>query len=126
MRASAVVLLCLLPAAARAGDDVVVGMSAAFTGPSRGLGIELYRGAAACFADANANGGVNGHKIRLVARDDGYDPGPALSNTLKLIRDAKAFLLFGYVGPPPTTRILPLLERYKDDNVYLFCPFTGA
>src|SRR4051794_10899432 len=84
MRASAVVLLCLLPAVARAGDDVVVGMSAAFTGPSRGLGIELYRGAAACFADANANGGVNGHKIRLVARDDGYDPGPALSNTLKL------------------------------------------
>jgi branched-chain amino acid transport system substrate-binding protein len=126
MRASAVALLCLLPAAASAGDEIVVGMSAAFKGPSRGLGIETYRGASACFADVNAQGGVNGHKLRIVARDDGYDPGPAFSNTRKLISDDKAFLLFGYVGTPTTTRVLPLLERYKDDNVYLFCPFSGA
>jgi branched-chain amino acid transport system substrate-binding protein len=127
MRTAAVAaILCLLPAVARAGEVVVVGMSAAFTGPSRGLGIEMYRGASACFADVNANGGVNGHKLRLVARDDGYDPGPAFSNTRKLISDDKAFLLFGYVGTPTTTRTLPLLERFKDDHVYLFCPFTGA
>ncbi|MYG01160.1 MAG: ABC transporter substrate-binding protein, partial [Acidobacteriia bacterium] len=31
------------------GQEIVLGMSAAFSGPSRGLGIELYRGASAYF-----------------------------------------------------------------------------
>jgi hypothetical protein len=41
-------------------EDLVVGMSAAFTGPSRGLGIELYRGSQAYFESVNAHGGVHG------------------------------------------------------------------
>jgi ABC-type branched-subunit amino acid transport system substrate-binding protein len=101
-------------------------MSAAFKGPSRGLGVELYRGARACFDEVNQDGGVHGRKLRLVAYDDGYDPGPAVANTIRLIKKDRAFLLFGYVGTPTTTRVLPLLQRYKDQSVYLFCPFTGA
>lgn len=122
----AALLTLLLPAPARAADDIVVGMSAAFKGPSRGLGIEMYRGASACFAEVNRGGGVHGRRIKLVAYDDGYDPAPAVANTRKLVGDHRAFLLFGYVGTPTTTRVLPLLERYKDDPVCLFCPFTGA
>ena len=68
--------LSLLPASGRA-EEIVVGMSAAFTGPSRGLGIELYRGASAHFAEVNAAGGVHGRKIVLRAYDDGYNPAPA-------------------------------------------------
>jgi branched-chain amino acid transport system substrate-binding protein len=119
-------LLALLAPAAARGDDIVIGMSAALRGPSRGLGIELYRGANACFSDVNRTGGVHGHTLKLVARDDGYDPAPAIANTRKLVSEDKAFLLFGYVGTPTTTRVLPLLERYKGDSIYLFCPFTGA
>lgn len=37
-------------------DEIVLGTSAAFSGPSRGLGIELYRGAQACFAQVNEQG----------------------------------------------------------------------
>ena len=42
----------MLPAGAPQADtsDIRVGMSAAFSGPTQGLGIELYRGAAAYFA----------------------------------------------------------------------------
>ena len=44
--------LCALLAATslRAADELVVGVSAAFKGPSAGLGTELYRGSLACFA----------------------------------------------------------------------------
>ena len=127
MRATALAaLLGLLAPAAAPADEFVLGMSAAFTGPSRGLGIETYRGAAACFAEANAAGGVHGRKIRLAARDDHYDPAPALANTRQLVREDDAFLLFSYVGTPTTPRVLPLLERFRDEHVYLFCPFTGA
>ena len=118
-------LFSLLAPAARA-EDLVVGMSAAFTGPSRGLGIEMYRGASAYFAEVNARGGVHGRRIVLRAYDDGYNPAPALANTRRLIRDDKAFVLFGYVGTPTTARVLPLLESHRAESVYLFAPFTGA
>lgn len=130
MRTTALVAVALLisvvPARVRADDEILLGTSAAFTGPSRGLGIEFHRGASAYFDEVNAKGGVHKRKIRLIARDDGYDPTTTVSNTRKLITEDKVFLLFGYVGTPTTTRALPLLERYKDDHVYLFCPFTGA
>ena len=117
--------LSLIVPGARA-EDIVVGMSAAFTGPSRGLGIEMYRGASAHFAEVNARGGVHGRKIVLRAYDDGYNPIPALANTRKLIRDDKVFVLFGYVGTPTTARVLPLLESRKKESIFLFAPFTGA
>ena len=118
--------LALTPAAARAEDQIVVGMSAAFTGPSRGLGIELYRGSMAWFDDINAKGGVHGRKIVLRAYDDKYSPTPAVENTVRLIDKDDAFVLFDYVGTPTTTRVLPLLKHHGDQSVFLFCPFTGA
>jgi ABC-type branched-subunit amino acid transport system substrate-binding protein len=118
-------VLLLIPAPGRA-EDIVIGMSAAFKGPSRGLGIEMYRGAMAYFSEVNRTGGVHGRKIVLKAYDDGYNPGPAIVNTRRLVHDDKAFLLFGYVGTPTTTRVLPLLKHFESESIYLFCPFTGA
>ena len=101
-------------------------MSAAFSGPSRGLGSELYRGAKAYFNHVNDNGGVNGCKIVLKLYDDGYQPDPCVRNTMKLMLEDRVFLLFGYVGTPTVTRVLPLLKKFQDEKVYLFFPFTGA
>jgi ABC-type branched-subunit amino acid transport system substrate-binding protein len=115
----------LLTGGARAGE-IVVGMSAAFTGPSRGLGVELYRGSMAYFADVNSRGGVHRRKIVLKAYDDGYNPTPAVDNTIRLIKQDGAFVLFNYVGTPTTTRCLPLLKGHRDQSVLLFFPFTGA
>ena len=103
-----------------------LGMSAAFSGPSRGLGIELYRGASAYFTAVNNGGGVGGRRISLTIYDDGYQPDPAVKNTLKLMLEDRVFLLFGYVGTPTVTRVLPVLKKFQDQNTYLFFPFTGA
>ena len=101
-------------------------MSAAFSGPSKGLGIELYRGSTAYIEHVNRTGGVYGHRIVVKAYDDGYNPTPAIQNTIRLIERDNAFLLFNYVGTPTVTRILPLLKSYKSRFVYLLTPFTGA
>ena len=101
-------------------------MSAAFSGPSRGLGIELYRGAKAYFEHINGNGGVRGRNVSLTTYDDGYQPDPSVRNTVSLMLEDDVFLLFGYVGTPTVTRVLPLLKKFQDRNVYLFFPFTGA
>lgn len=106
--------------------EIVLGMSAAFSGPSRGLGIELYRGASAYFAQVNQQGGIAGRDIVLKTYDDGYQPDPSVMNTLKLIRQDRVFSLFGYVGTPTVTRVLPMLKKFQRENVFLFFPFTGA
>src|SRR5437868_4673228 len=93
---------------AHAEEDIVLGMSAAFKGPSRGLGIELYRGSMAYFEHVNRSGGVGGRKIVIKAYDDGYEPLPAIRNTVRLVEQDKPLLLYGYVGTPTVTRVLPL------------------
>src|SRR5262249_10195202 len=65
-------------------------------------------------------------KIVIKAYDDNYNPIPAIANTVHLIEKDWPFVLFGYVGTPTVTRILPLLKRYEDRSAYLFFPFTGA
>jgi len=107
-------------------DEIVLGMSAAFSGPSMGLGIELYRGASAYFEHVNQQGGIGGRRIVLRIYDDGYQPDPSVNNTVTLVQQDRVFLLFGYVGTPTVTRVLPVLKKFQDQKVYLFFPFTGA
>lgn len=126
--ALAALLIVMAPeGAARAdGREILLGMSAAFTGASAQLGIELYRGAQAYLDELNAAGGIAGRTIRLIAYDDGYTPARAIHNTIDLIERDRVQLLFGYVGTPTVTRVLPLLKRYEDEGPFLVFPFTGA
>ncbi len=107
-------------------NEILIGMSAAFKGPTGGLGSELYRGSMAYINYINDNGGINGKKIIIIPYDDGYNPAPAIENTIKLIEKDNVFLLFNYLGTPTVTRVLPLLKSYSNKNIYLFFPFTGA
>src|SRR5262245_49203812 len=103
-----------------------IGMSAAFRGPSAGLGIELYRGAQACYTEINQKGGVHGRPISVVALDDGYEPTPCIKNTIELVEKEQVFLLSNYVGTPTLSRALPVIKRYADRHVILVGNFTGA
>ncbi|MCE2448651.1 MAG: ABC transporter substrate-binding protein [Candidatus Latescibacteria bacterium] len=47
--------------------EIILGTSAAFSGPSRGLGIELYRGAGAYFTHVNQQGGIAGRTVQVKA-----------------------------------------------------------
>lgn len=107
-------------------SEITLGTSAAFSGPSRGLGIELYRGAQAYFTQVNQQGGVRGRKVALKLYDDGYQPVPSVQNTMRLLLEDHVFALFGYVGTPTVTRVLPILKKFQEENIYMFFPFTGA
>lgn len=106
--------------------EIILGNSAAYQGVSKDLGIELYRGSTAYFEMINATGGISSRPIRILAYDDGYNPQPAVKNTIELIEKHKLNLLFGYVGTPTVTRVLPLLKKFEEEHIYLFFPFTGA
>ena len=112
--------------AAAPSKDIVLGISTALTGPSQELGKSLLAGAQLYFNDINQKGGIHGQRIKLVIYDDHYNPIPAVRNTIKLIKEDKVDMLFGYVGTPTVTRMLPLLKKYEDQKIYLMFPFTGA
>lgn len=107
-------------------NQIVLGTSAAFSGPSRGLGIELYRGSTAYFTHVNQSGGLFGREIKQQLYDDSYQPDPAVTNTTQLMVEDDVFALFGYVGTPTVTRVLPLLKKFQDRKFMLMFPFTGA
>lgn len=124
--ASLILGLWLLVGTCHAADDIDIGMSAAFTGPSAELGIELYRGSMAYFTSVNEAGGIHDRKIALKVYDDQYDPDRAIENTITLIERDGVTSLFNYVGTPTVTRVLPLLRHYQNKSVLLFFPYTGA
>ena len=95
-------------------NSILIGQSAAFSGPAMELGAEMRAGALAYFQAINAAGGVNGRKIELRSLDDGYEPDRAAANTKKLIDDG-VFLLFGYVGTPTSNASKPIFTAAKVD-----------
>ena len=107
-------------------SEIRLGMSADFTAGSRGLGIELFRGATAYLLPVNAAGGVDGRRIVIKPYDDQYDPDLAIRNTVELMDQDNVFALFGYVGTPTMNRTLPLLRMRQDRDFLLLFPFTGA
>jgi len=119
----ALIALALATGLARADPGVtsttiLIGQSAAFTGPAQALGTDMRAGALAYFEAVNAAGGVNGRKIELRSLDDGYEPDRAAANTKKLIDDG-VFLLFGYVGTPTSNASKPIFTAAR-------VPFVGA
>ncbi|HVQ06523.1 MAG TPA: ABC transporter substrate-binding protein [Burkholderiaceae bacterium] len=111
------------PAVAQSERRIVLGQSAAFSGPAAQLGIQMNRGAKLYFDSVNAAGGVNGAQIELRTMDDMYEPDKCKANTDALINKEEVFALFGYVGTPTSLAALPLVNQHK---VPFFGPFTGA
>ncbi len=103
--------------------EILLGQSCALTGPAEALGKGMQAGLQAYFSKANAAGGINGRKIRLVSKDDGYEPDRAIKNTRELIENDKVFLLIGEVGTPTSKAVVPIAEETK---IPFFGPFTGA
>ncbi len=104
-------------------DRIVFGQSAAFDGPAAALGIGMREGILAAFAETNVAGGVNGRRLELVSRDDGYEPGKAIGNTNRLIIDDQVFALVGEVGTPTSRAAQPIATEAR---VPFIGPFTGA
>lgn len=104
-------------------SSILIGQSAAFTGPAAQLGIQMRDGAKLWFDYINAQGGVNGRRIEFRSRDDKYESKLAAENTRKLIEEDRVFLLFAYVGTPTSQASLPI---FTEARVPFVAPFTGA
>lgn len=103
--------------------EILIGQFAATSGPAAQLGLRMQVGMQAYFSAVNAQGGVNGRTIKLVTRDDGYEPEKATAAVKALIYEDKVFALAGSVGTPTGLAALPIISA---ENVPLIGMFTGA
>ncbi len=62
----------------------VVGSTGDLSGPAAAVGGALRNGYQAYFSYVNDHGGINGHKVKLIALDDGSNPTNGVANTKQL------------------------------------------
>jgi ABC-type branched-subunit amino acid transport system substrate-binding protein len=104
-------------------SEIRFGISAPFTGPAKELGQNMKLGIETAFNAANANGGVYGRQLRLVAVDDGYEPARTAATMKELYERDQVFGLIGNVGTPTAVVALPYA---LDRKMLFFGAFTGA
>ena len=104
-------------------QEILMGMSAAFSGPSQELGTRMKLGIETGFAQVNEAGGVAGRKLRLVALDDGYEGTRALENMTELLEQRGVFGIIGNVGTPTAQQTVPFAVK---NRMLFFGAFTGA
>lgn len=103
--------------------ELTFGMSTALTGPAQALGQDMKVGIEAYFSQVNKTGGVNGHSLKLIALDDGYEPARAAPNMRQLIDKDGVLAVLGNVGTPTAVVTVPIANENK---TLLFGAFTGA
>jgi branched-chain amino acid transport system substrate-binding protein len=81
---------------------------------------QVGRAELAYFAKLNADGGINGRRIRLISVDDGYVPPKALEQTRRLVEQDGVFLIFGSTGPATSIVVRRYLNPRKVPHLFGF------
>lgn len=121
--AACAAVVLLVPLRGRAASEIVLGMSAALSGPSAQIGKGMRLGIEAYLKRVNEGGGVAGRTVRLVALDDSYQADPVKDNMLRLIDQEHVLAVVGSVGTAGAGVSVPIA---KEKKVLLFGAFSGA
>jgi branched-chain amino acid transport system substrate-binding protein len=98
--------------------EIHLGSSVPLSGEAAIAG-NVARGAEAYFMYVNDNGGVFGRKINFTYLDDGYDPGRAVTNTIRLVQQEQVFAMFSSLGTNNNLATRKLLNDAKVPQIYV-------
>jgi branched-chain amino acid transport system substrate-binding protein len=99
--------------------EIKIGQSMPYSGPYSVYG-QVGNAEQAYFAKINAEGGVNGRKIKLISRDDGYVPPKALEQTRRLVEEDGVFLIFGSLGPATSMVVRRYVNPRKVPHLFVW------
>ena len=91
--------------------EIVLGDVVPMTGPPALLGVAHNLGVKAAVAEANATGGINGRKLRLISEDDGYVPTRTVQSVRKLLSSEKVFAFTSISGTAQSEAAMPLIKQ---------------
>jgi branched-chain amino acid transport system substrate-binding protein len=114
------VLVCtVLAAGMAAAQEIKIGLVAALTGQSAQSGEAITRGLTIAIDELNAKGGISGHKVVLIRRDDESSPPKGVTAARELISNEKVTALFGGIDTPVSLAIVPIVNQAR-------VPFMGV
>src|ERR1700759_4511954 len=82
-----------VPASAEDKSEIRIGQTLPYSGPLSGFGI-IGKAQQAFFDKVNADGGVNGHKIKFISLDDAYSSPKTVEQTRKLVEQDEVKIMF--------------------------------
>lgn len=103
-------------------SEILIGMSAPFSGFGKEYGRQLRVGLELSFAAVNEAGGVAGRKLRLVPMDDGFEVARTVTAVRDLVDRQKVFALTVH----GTSNVAAMLPYILEKQVLLFAPYSGA
>ena len=105
--------------AAGPGDaEIRIGNTMPYSGPAAAYGI-IGKVISAYFDKVNAEGGINGRKIKFISYDDGYNPAKTLELTRKLVEEDKVLLTYAGLGTDPMATVQPYLNANKVPQLFV-------
>src|SRR6266404_5339451 len=102
--------------------EIKIGNIMPYSGPASGYGV-IGRAEEAYFRKINAEGGVNGRKIKFISYDDGYSPPKAVEQARKLVENDEVLLIFNPLGTPSNSAIQKYMNVKKVPQLFVA---TGA
>jgi branched-chain amino acid transport system substrate-binding protein len=121
-RTALAVLFSLLGNAAFADDspkgEIRIGQTLPYSGPVSAFGI-IGRTQEAFFDKANAEGGINGRKIKFISLDDAYSPPKTVEQTRKLIEQDEVLFMFGSLGTATNAAVQRYLNSKKVPQLFV-------
>jgi len=99
-------------------SEIRIGSSVPLSGEAAIAG-NVARGIDAYFKYVNAKGGVLGRKLKFTYLDDGYDPGRAVNNTIRLVQQEQVFAMFSSLGTSNNLAVRKLLNDAKVPQLFV-------
>jgi branched-chain amino acid transport system substrate-binding protein len=102
--------------------EIKIGNINPYSGPASAYGT-IGKAISAYFDKVNADGGINGRKIKFITYDDGYSPPKAVEQARKLVESDEVLLIFQSLGTPSNTAIHKYMNAKKVPQLFVA---TGA
>ena len=84
--------------------EIKIGNIMPYSGPASAYGV-IGKTEQAYFDMINAEGGINGRKIKFISYDDGYSPPKAVEQARKLVESDEVLVVFNSLGTPSNSAI---------------------
>jgi branched-chain amino acid transport system substrate-binding protein len=106
-----------------AGDTIKIGLIAPLTGDVAGLGADVLHGVEMAVEKINADGGLNGKKIQLIAEDGRCTGSDAAGAAQKLVNVDHVFAIVGGLCSGETLAAAPIVNEGK---IVLLSPTSSS
>jgi len=98
--------------------EIKIGNIMPYSGPASAYAA-IGKAEEAYFAKVNAEGGINGRKIKFLSYDDGYSPPKTVEQARKLVESDGVLLIFGSLGTSTNGAIRKYMNEKKVPQLFV-------